>query len=333
MRHFIFFAVIISLTIINTIYVKNKFAESLIAEKTVQKIDPKDVIHVFFGVDDNYVKYLSVTMASILKNTKSPVFFHILDDRIAEETKKKLLKLRKYKDFSIEFVPVDYARALTLPETIQPHVSKTSYYRLQISSRNPKLKKCIYSDADLVFVSDIKELWDTDVEDFYMAAVPDPDDVNRAYNRLKVFPLSKNEHYVNAGILVLNLEKWRQNNAETKFYDAAAKYNDNIPYPDQDLLNITLHDKIKYLSPRFNAMPELVYFSLPEQFEAFESPVIIHWAGPNKPWNDCDAHLAETFWEYVNLSPFALEIYMDYYLSKLGLSNRNMITKLCNLIP
>ena len=76
MRHFIFFAVIISLTIINTIYVKNKFAELLIAEKTVQKVDPKDVIHVFFGVDDNYVKYLSVTMASILKNTKSPVFFH-----------------------------------------------------------------------------------------------------------------------------------------------------------------------------------------------------------------------------------------------------------------
>ncbi len=333
MRHFLFFAVVISLTIINTIYVKNKFAESLIAEKTVQKVDPKDVIHVFFGVDDNYVKYLSVTMASILKNTKSPVFFHILDDRIAEETKKKLLKLRKYKDFSIEFVPVDYARALTLPKTIQPHVSKTSYYRLQISSRNPKLKKCIYSDADLVFVSDIKELWDTDVEDFYMAAVPDPDDVNRAYNRLKVFPLSKNEHYVNAGILVLNLEKWRQNNAETKFYDAAAKYNDNIPYPDQDLLNITLHDKIKYLSPRFNAMPELVYFSLPEQFEAFESPAIIHWAGPRKPWNNPDTRLSEHFWEYVKLSPFAPEIYTDFYLSQLGISNRKMFLKLCNLIP
>lgn len=333
MRHFLFFAVVISLIIINAIHLKNKSFEPLDSEKAVQTIDSENVIHIFFVVNDNYVKYLSVAMASILKNTKSHIFFHIMDDNINEKTKNKLLKLQSYKNFAIEFLSVNNINALSLPASVMPHINKTTNYRLLISHLKPDINKCILSDADLVYVSDIKELWDIDIENFYMAAIPDPDDMNRAYNRLKVFPLSKNEHYVNTGVTVLNLEKWRQNNIEAQFISNAAIYSKQLSYPDQDLLNITLHDKIKYLSPRFNAMPEQTYYSLSEQIKAFESPVIIHWAGPNKPWNDCDAHLAETFWEYVNLSPFALEIYMDYYLSKLGLSNRNMITKLCNLIP
>lgn len=333
MRHFIFSAVVVSLIFINTIRIKTKFSEPLDSEKTIQTIDSENVIHTFFVVNDNYVKYLSVAMASILKNTKSHIFFHIMDDNINEKTKNKLLKLLKYKNFSIEFLPINYAKSPDLPDSFMPHINKTTNYRLLISHLKPDIKKCIFNDADLIYVSDIKELWNINIEDYYMAAVPDPSDMKRAYNHIKVFPLNKNEHYVNTGVTILNLEKWRQNNIEAQFISNAAKYSEKLFYPDQDLLNITLHDKIKYLSPRFNAMPEQTYYSLSEQIKAFESPAVIHWAGPRKPWQNCNTHLSETFWEYVHLSPFAPEIYMDYYFSKLGISNKNMITKLHNLIP
>lgn len=68
MRHFTFLAVVILIIVIHTAYFKIHTDSAF----------PKDTIHIFFVVDDNYVKYLSVAMASILKNTKSPIFFTLL---------------------------------------------------------------------------------------------------------------------------------------------------------------------------------------------------------------------------------------------------------------
>lgn len=337
MRHFICLAIIISLITVIMVHIAH--------QSKYKSFGSEDTIHIFFIVDDNYVKYLSVAMASILKNTENPVYFHILDDNIAKKTKIKLLKLQNYKDFAIEFLPVHNIRPLNLPPSIMPHINKTTNYRLLLSSLTPEIKKCILSDADLVYVSDIKELWNIDVEDFYMAAVPDPADKNRTNNWIEKLPVNEKKHYVNTGVTVLNLEKWRQDNIESKFFTYATLYHQYLNYPDQDLLNIVLHSKVKYLNPKFNAMPEQIYYDLPEQISAFYNPVVIHWAGPSKPWENPDAHQPQYFWNYVNLSPFAAQIYADYYIPPIAAALKKYLecqikrkksplyNKLCSLIP
>lgn len=42
-------------------------------------------------------------------------------------------------------------------------------YRLMISSILSDIDKVIFMDADLIIVNDIRELWDIDIDDCYMA--------------------------------------------------------------------------------------------------------------------------------------------------------------------
>lgn len=56
------------------------------------------MIHVGFVVDNNYCKYLAVTLASILKssNEKDDYTFHIINDgSINDVSKAKLNELKK----------------------------------------------------------------------------------------------------------------------------------------------------------------------------------------------------------------------------------------------
>ncbi|MBO6281764.1 MAG: glycosyltransferase family 8 protein [Alphaproteobacteria bacterium] len=269
----------------------------------------------------------------------------MIDNQITDKTKAKLLKLQNYKKFAIEFLPIRDISPLNLPPNIMPHINQTTNYRLMLSSMKPEIKKCILSDADLVYVADIKELWNTDVEDFYMAAVPDPADKNRTKNWIRQLPIYKKEHYVNTGVTVLNLEKWRQDNIESRFFTYAGLYHRYLTFPDQDLINIVLHFRVKYLNPRFNAMPEQKYYSLSEQISAFYEPAVIHWAGPDKPWQNPDTPQPQYFWDYVNLSPFSAQIYADYYLPKISTVLKKYLDcptkqkksplydKLCRFIP
>ena len=73
------------------------------------------------------------------------------------------------------------------------------------------LNRIIYLDADLLFNRDIQELWDIDINDYCLAAVPDLN-VKKGYiwtypTRGKVIEKSI---YFNSGVLYMNLENIRK---------------------------------------------------------------------------------------------------------------------------
>ena len=56
----------------------------------------KEIIPVFFAVDDNYVDYLQITLASIIDNAKNEKYsydFYILHNGLGQESRKKLSAL------------------------------------------------------------------------------------------------------------------------------------------------------------------------------------------------------------------------------------------------
>ena len=61
-------------------------------------------MNIFFTVDNEYVRYLSVTMASILYNCKKDniINFFIISDSISNENKRKLEGLKNINNFNIE---------------------------------------------------------------------------------------------------------------------------------------------------------------------------------------------------------------------------------------
>ena len=199
-----------------------------------------NIIDIFFAVSDVYAKYLAVSIASIIVNTSAPMRFHIIDGGISQENKRKLSELEKLRNFEIEYLVVDKKKIANIPKCCMKHVdSDDTNCRLLISTLKPDLDKCIFLDADLVAQGDIAKLWNVDITNDYMAAVTDqfPLDPNSWAKKL---PLPQNYIYVNTGVSVMNLKKWREDRIEEKLFDNLTKYRKLLWFPDQDTLNITL---------------------------------------------------------------------------------------------
>ena len=266
-------------------------------------------MNIFLTIDNNYTKYLSVTIASILYNLDKDdtVNFFILDGGISEYNKKRINNLKKIKDFNIEYIIIDRSKFDKIVSSSQAHISNETNYRFIISSLKPELNKCLFLDADLIIDGNIKELYNTNIDDYYIAAVPDQAPLD-TFSWTHKLNLPENYRYVNTGVILVNLKKWREDNIESKLFENVFKYSDVLMFPDQDTLNITLNSKVKYLSHKYNAMPVQNYVIQEEQKEAFNTPVIIHWAGFMKPWIYVDANYSDYFWKYAKMTDFYEDI-------------------------
>ena len=288
-------------------------------------------INIFFTVNDSYTKYLSVSMASIIYNLDKEqiINFFILDGGISDENKRKLNKLKNIKDFNIEYIKIDNSRFENIVKSSQAHITNETNYRFIISSLKPELDKCLFLDADLIADEDITELYNINIDDFYMGAVADqaPLTENCWAKRLD---LAKNYRYVNTGVILVNLKKWREENIEDKLFENVIKYANLLQFPDQDILNITLQDKVKNISHIYNAMPVQNYLVEKEKKEAFDNPVIIHWAGFMKPWIYSDANYSEYFWKYARMTPFYEEIIYRNVLEEVDKKINTIIESLIN---
>ena len=107
------------------------------------------------------------------------------------------------------------------------------------------------------------------------------------------------ECYFNAGMLVINLQNWRKENITNKCIDYLNKY--DVAFPDQDVLNMVLFDRVKFVSVSWNfnsivkkVLLEKIYNldNKTEQLKNLIKPVInddikvdvYHYYGQPKPW-------------------------------------------------
>lgn len=261
-------------------------------------------ISIFFTVNNFYIKYLSVAIYSIIVNTRRNVHFYLIANDISEENKCRLNKLKNIRPFEIEYLMIDKSQFRSLPPSHGKHISAETNYRFVIASLVPNLDKIIFLDADLCFVGDIGKIWDIDITDHCMLACIDP--LCDTYT--SILPLAPGFRYVNTGVFVANLKRWRAMNIETKLFETVSKYSHLFRLPDQDTLNITLAPYTKYLPAWCNAIPTLPYKDDIVYREAFSAPVVIHWAGSQKPWGNPGVKMGDLFWRYAVQTPFWADI-------------------------
>lgn len=269
----------------------------------------KSDMHIFFSCDDNYSKYLFTTIASILKNSL-PIDnfnFYILDGGVRKYNKDKIKKLTKIKKFNIEFINIDNKlfKNCHISKGLK-YISKATYYRYIIPRLKPNLKKCLYLDVDIISTDTLNKLWNTNIDNYYIAAVKELWDYYNeyAYNNLNLY------NTVNCGVLLINLEKWRKNDITNKlFYNTDFLMKENkIYFQDQDVINYTLKDNILFVSPRYNLQQTAFFdthynaYSDNEMHYSKMYPVIIHYSGNIKPWQKGCLHpLWGIYYEYTKL--------------------------------
>lgn len=252
-------------------------------------------VQIFYACDDNFVKYTIVSLHSMQKNASKDFKYHvhILHTEISDEMKRRVLELQN-DNFEISFDDVtEYLSSISDKLPIRDYYSKTTYYRLFIAEMFPEYDKAIYIDSDTVVQGDISELYKINIDDAYVGACHEQamlqEDVYGTYVE-KVVGVPR-YNFFNAGILVINCDRFRIRFVLDKFIEYLHMYN-FVVTQDEDYLNLICKDHVYWLDQRWNTeiFGELQY--------PIEQAKIIHYIMTNKPWHYSDCPYADIFWSY-----------------------------------
>lgn len=265
-----------------------------------------DSISVFYASDNNYSIPLSVSMVSVVANTKEFVNFYILENCISQENKNKIESLKeKYSNFSVEWVSVDMNLFKNLPNI--NWYSLNMYSRFLIPEIKPNLSKVIYLDVDIILIDDIKKLYDIDLENNIIGAVHGEQSIvstSSFKKHLQELNISDTHWYFGSGVLLIDCLKWKESDILTKLFAAMDKYKTNLKYPDQDALNIVFDSTYKVLDDKFNRDINCLKNEKLNLKSLNDELFLIHYDGPTKPWIYKDMFLSEFFWQYAKITPF-----------------------------
>lgn len=258
-------------------------------------MNEKNIIPIFFATDDNYVPFLIISLTSIKENASSNYIYniHILHRGLSDSSIESL-NLFNSEDFHIFYNDVkDSLDNLSSKLFVRDYYSKATYYRIFIPSVFPQYDKALYLDCDIVVQGDVAELYNTELGDNYVGAVPDeavscvPEFIHYVENFLGI----AREKYFNAGILVINLKALRETNFDKKFLGLIESYK-FIVAQDQDYLNVLCKDKVTYLPKTWNKQP------LQDHNLTINDLNIIHYNLSFKPWKFDNVLYEESFWNY-----------------------------------
>lgn len=247
--------------------------------------------------DDNYSFLLGNALYSLFDTNSefASITVYIIDDNISDSNKRKMKKLAKDYKRTIEFLSTPQMPSEIV---VKGTLNISTYYRLVVCSLLPeKVKKVLYLDCDILVRSSLMELWNTDISSAYFAGVQDTTGKN---SRISV-ELSCEDDYVNAGVLLMNIEKMRKDGMEKKFFEYLMHKNYRVEFNDQGILNHCCNFGIKLVNPKYNFMipydrydrKKLIKIIQKPKFysdgaieEAKMDPVIVHFAGYafSRPW-------------------------------------------------
>lgn len=269
------------------------------ALKVLSKKNKKE-IPIFFATDDNYIPFLDVAVSSLLDNASKNYKYtiNVLNTGLKQENI-ALIKRHEKEDVEINFCDItDKITDIKSKLRNVYHFSIVTYYRLFIEGLFPQYDKVLYLDCDIVVLGDISKLYNTNLGNNLVGAIREQVVCGHPVFREWVETTTGivPERYFNAGILVMNLAKFRQQNIQEKFIYLINTYNFDVIDPDQGYLNVLCKDRVKYLPTGWNKE------SLPEPCEGDLN--LVHYALYKKPWQHDEVLNGEFFWYYVKKSPF-----------------------------
>lgn len=246
-----------------------------------------------YSVTSNCFDFLRVSIKSLLYNSDVDKVIVISDsDELPSDFPKDIIN-----------VPIKDA-----PEYIRqdgPN-SKTSFrlhclLKVALHKVLTQYDKVLLLDYDTIVRKDISDLWDIQLGDrYYLAGVPE---INRTRGSVYgYFPkrdfkamsnvIFKRMIYVNAGVLLLNLRKLRDDGAGDEMID---RINENeYALPEQDVINEVCHRNIYLLPDEYNSNhfgaqspnPKIIHYAAQEKKLDYEDVIPFR----DMPWTRIKEH-------------------------------------------
>jgi lipopolysaccharide biosynthesis glycosyltransferase len=246
--------------------------------------------HICCSTDDEYAQHCAVMLCSLLENNSSHVFvIHVLISELQTETQRRLENMIHSYNSECCFYQVDESKLRNIGGLqVENNFSYyAAYFRLLLSSVIDKeISIVLYLDSDIVVNADITHIFELNINRYALAAV---EDISAEYTYRMHVSLPYISNGFNSGVMLLNLNYWRENNSEELLLHFVKK-NKQVFFYDQDALNAVFHSQWFSLHPIWNRFHTYPYSCSPrfnnwkDEFLFKKHPLIIHYAGYLKPW-------------------------------------------------
>ena len=236
---------------------------------------------ILITVNENFIDIAEEAIFSISYNNKEHINFYLMYAQIPQP---KIDKLRKFIEerCNNSLYPIKFSipEVTNIPQILDgTFVGIEAYYRIFAPFVLPQeLDKILYLDVDLICTGSLKELYDEDLEDNYYIAASDSGVTTKDLIRLDI---PTNYTYINNGVTLINLKKIREDFTIQQIIDLIIEQSKDLLYLDQDFMNKNFYKNIKVVSNKYNWLVKTCkYKDMPYK------PIILHYAGSNKPWHD-----------------------------------------------
>ena len=239
---------------------------------------PFDIV---FNVNEGGLPGFGATVKSMVEHCSAPADLrvHIMCSRLGESHKANIRTLFDGLAYRGEYRIIDYDADSTfqgLPGLLNDY---TTYGRLLIPDYIDAAQ-ILYLDSDLVITCDVLELADLDMEGYPIAAYTGTA-VNYALDRTYFLErgYSKDMAYFNAGVLLMDLDAWRERDLTSEWKEIIADRPETLQSHDQTILNRICAGDFKRLPLKYNTL-FLAHHKKPEHTSG-----IFHFVGSPKPWD------------------------------------------------
>jgi lipopolysaccharide biosynthesis glycosyltransferase len=254
-------------------------------------------IPIVVASDLNFLPGLRTTIASVIVHEEShPLSFHFLDGGIPDAEWDLLVAMATRLNSRTRLIRHRIELSRLAGFFTSRGLSAMTYARLLAPSlvQDPS---AIYLDSDFLFSKPISGLLPFLDSGKAVGAVPEESKTlagdcpwvdDRDFSCYR---------YINAGLLLFNLEKWRKDRIADNVLSFLEKESANCHHHDQTAINWLLRDDIEYLPPAWNTFG----FDY-EEGRAFGCPgeINLHFATGMKPWSSPLPTLSHRIWRRFN---------------------------------
>lgn len=265
----------------------------------------KNIIPIVFSFDKRMEMAAGVAITSLLLNAQQDSYYDIFILHSSKED---------YSQSPLNTIPTLFPNCSISFRAVGNQfngayevrgITEAAYYRIVIPDLIPEYDKVLYSDVDVIFLTDLRKYYNADLEGYGFAAVnafPFLPENTRHYveNSLRI---DERNGYFYDGNLIVNSKYLRSAEMVKKILDTAmsGKY----LFQEMDAINLTCRGRIKPMDVSF-CISTYIYDAISVGTLELDNSVlkkcIIHYNGM-KPWIGACPNM-DIWWNYYRKSIF-----------------------------
>lgn len=220
--------------------------------------------NIIYTTDDNFCDVMGVSILSLLENNKkmSNIQITIIESKVSWQNKRKINEIcvNYNRQLPKWCKATDITQKLNMDVSVD-RGSLSQYSRLFLNSFvREDVQKVLYLDCDTLIVGPLNNLWKLDLGKNVVCALKD---AFSPYYR-KNIDLDKNDIMFNSGVMLVDMNNWRNYNIEKKIFNFIIDKNGRVQQGDQGVLNSILSKYTLPLSPKYNAVSIFYEYSYHE---------------------------------------------------------------------